>query len=891
MKIKINFLPLSILIVVFLHSTLYSQGLAERKWANSAKIELISADNYETTIKVSISDFDMNDVQTQRGIAKKLILKNAYPFIEKDAPELLKVSVSVAIPFGAEMEAEVISKQYTDFQNILVAPSKGNLTRDINPSSVPYNFGKIYQLNEFYPNKLTELQSPYIMRDITGQALSVYPFQYNPQTKVLRVFNELIIKIKPSSSSNILASNKQINKVDSEFEKIYLKHFINYPFLKTKYTPVSENGKMLIICPDMFMSAIQPLVDWRRISGTPTEVVDISTIGATTTAIKNYISNYYNTNGLTYVILVGDAPQIPTFTVSGGGSDNTYSYLVGNDHYPDIFVGRISAENITHVQTQVQKILSYEIYPQSNDGWLNRGIGIASQEGPGDNNEYDYQHVRSMRQDLLNYEYVSMSELYEGNQGGMDANGDPTAAMVSDEVNNGASIILYTGHGSNTSWGTTGFSNTNINSLTNYNKWPFIWAVACVNGNFTSTTCFAEAWLRATNNGQPTGAIATLMSTINQSWNPPMCGQDEMVDILTEQVNGNIKRSFGAISMHGCMKMNDVYGTQGDEMTDTWNIFGDPSLFVRTDTAKTMNISHSNIALLGATSVQIQCNTNDAKVTLSINGNAIASEFVVNNNAVLNFSPLTQLDSIKVALRGITQLQGRVLETYGIGSQLGGKLLASITAIPTLTSPPPVVNNGAEYPYQIPYPNWVKVDLRQFKLTADKSFVVQFPVGAAYPATNRVMCTYYPSDASYHSFAYQSTNNPPRWVYYSVSGRDGYIFLFLIRAYVSSPGTNIEGPIEILPSAFSLEQNYPNPFNPETIISYSLPKQSRVQIKIFDITGKEIRTLIDEERAAGKYNILWDSRNNLGQKVSSGIYIYKIIADNFVQTKKMVLAK
>jgi hypothetical protein len=656
MKIKINFLPLSILIVVFLHSTLYSQGLAERKWANSAKIELISADNYETTIKVSISDFDMNDVQTQRGIAKKLILKNAYPFIEKDAPELLKVSVSVAIPFGAEMEAEVISKQYTDFQNILVAPSKGNLTRDINPSSVPYNFGKIYQLNEFYPNKLTELQSPYIMRDITGQALSVYPFQYNPQTKVLRVFNELIIKIKPSSSSNILASNKQINKVDSEFEKIYLKHFINYPFLKTKYTPVSENGKMLIICPDMFMSAIQPLVDWRRISGTPTEVVDISTIGATTTAIKNYISNYYNTNGLTYVILVGDAPQIPTFTVSGGGSDNTYSYLVGNDHYPDIFVGRISAENITHVQTQVQKILSYEIYPQSNDGWLNRGIGIASQEGPGDNNEYDYQHVRSMRQDLLNYEYVSMSELYEGNQGGMDANGDPTAAMVSDEVNNGASIILYTGHGSNTSWGTTGFSNTNINSLTNYNKWPFIWAVACVNGNFTSTTCFAEAWLRATNNGQPTGAIATLMSTINQSWNPPMCGQDEMVDILTEQVNGNIKRSFGAISMHGCMKMNDVYGTQGDEMTDTWNIFGDPSLFVRTDTAKTMNISHSNIALLGATSVQIQCNTNDAKVTLSINGNAIASEFVVNNNAVLNFSPLTQLDSIKVVVTAYNKI-------------------------------------------------------------------------------------------------------------------------------------------------------------------------------------------------------------------------------------------
>lgn len=256
---------------------------------------------------------------------------------------------------------------------------------------------------------------------------------------------------------------------------------------------------------------------------------------------------------------------------------------------------------------------------------------------------------------------------------------------------------------------------------------------------------------------------------------------------------------------------------------------------------------------------------------------------------VFDAVPGMKLDSIKVALRGTVPLQGRVLETLGTGSQLGGKLLANITATSSLSAPPAVVNPGAEYPYQIPYPNWVKVDLRSFNLTADKSFVVEFPIGAAYPASNRVLSTYYASDASYHSFSYQSANS--RWVYYSVSGKDGFIFLFLIRAYVSSPGTGIEGPIEVLPSAYSLEQNYPNPFNPETIISYNLPKQSRVQIKIYDITGNEIRSLIDEEKSAGKHNILWDSRNNFGQRVSSGIYFYKIVADNFIETKKMVLMK
>ncbi|KAF0151618.1 MAG: hypothetical protein FD143_1751 [Ignavibacteria bacterium] len=93
------------------------------------------------------------------------------------------------------------------------------------------------------------------------------------------------------------------------------------------------------------------------------------------------------------------------------------------------------------------------------------------------------------------------------------------------------------------------------------------------------------------------------------------------------------------------------------------------------------------------------------------------------------------------------------------------------------------------------------------------------------------------------------------------------------------------------PYEFKLEQNYPNPFNPSTIISYTVPKQSRVQIKIYDVIGNEVRSLIDEDKNAGKYNILWDSRNNTGSRVTSGVYLYKIFADGFTETKKMMLVK
>ncbi|NWF90605.1 MAG: T9SS type A sorting domain-containing protein, partial [Ignavibacteriaceae bacterium] len=96
---------------------------------------------------------------------------------------------------------------------------------------------------------------------------------------------------------------------------------------------------------------------------------------------------------------------------------------------------------------------------------------------------------------------------------------------------------------------------------------------------------------------------------------------------------------------------------------------------------------------------------------------------------------------------------------------------------------------------------------------------------------------------------------------------------------------------QMIPSAFNLFQNYPNPFNPSTRISYSLPQASYVKIKIYDLLGVEVKTLLESEQSAGLYNIQWNGENNFGSKVSSGTYIYRLEAGNFVQSKKMVLLK
>ena len=96
---------------------------------------------------------------------------------------------------------------------------------------------------------------------------------------------------------------------------------------------------------------------------------------------------------------------------------------------------------------------------------------------------------------------------------------------------------------------------------------------------------------------------------------------------------------------------------------------------------------------------------------------------------------------------------------------------------------------------------------------------------------------------------------------------------------------------EPIPEVFALHQNYPNPFNPTTQIRYDLPEDANVNITIYDIMGRSIKSLVNSNQTAGYRSIRWDGKNNLGEGVSAGMYIYMIQAGEFRQVRKMVLLK
>ena len=645
---------ITLLLVMLTVVTFGQQWVAIKSDAPSTiQKTLVASSESSITVNLQVPGFYTMEVNTPRGEANLISVPKTVTTAQAGEPNLPVIAVAAIVGDHQHYSIRVVDAQYTDYQ-MEVAPSKGDFPRTINPADVPYTYGEAYATDAFFPAQNVGLYDPYILRDFRGQNMVVYPFAYNPISKTLRVYYNMTVEMYADGQQgeNIIDRRSTTVTMDPEIKTMYERQFINFNEGLSKYTPMVETGDLLIICHDAFMSAMQPFVNWKKQIGRHTTMVGTSTAGTTTTAIQAYIQNQYNANpNLTHVLLVGDVGQIPgiNFTAGSGWngysgkSDNMYGQVVGNDLYNDIIIGRFSAETEAHVTTQVNKVIYYERDINASDTWLTFGDGLGNNDGPGHFGEYDWQHIENIRQDLLTYNYTTVYQDYPGVSGYSSS-----ATVLSQHINDGVSIINYCNHGSETSWALNNYSNSHVNALTNVNKLPIVWSVACLNGKYDySQPCFGETWLRATSGNvnnpdptQPTGAIGGMFSYISQPWQEPQYGQDEMVDVLTEQHADNIKRTLGGISFDGNMKILDQYGQNANAAKGTylsWILYGDPTLTVRNAVPQNMNVTHASSMSTSATSFMVNAtNGNGALATLTRNNEIMGSATI--NNGVANIT-------------------------------------------------------------------------------------------------------------------------------------------------------------------------------------------------------------------------------------------------------------
>lgn len=570
---------------------------------------------------------------------------------EKGAPALPLFHTTMQLPANGNPEIEVTFDEVTIYDNILVAPSKGVIKRNVEPGSVAHSFGAAYNENAFYPAQVATLKTPFIWRAMRGAVVEVSPYQYNPVTKQLIVYRNIHINLKKNTA--ISGANELDGQTDPVLQSAQQKIVLNPK--SEKYSPMEESGSMLFIAAPALMEEITPLVNWKNQKGIRSALVSTATTGTTDTDIQAYIQNYYAAHPeLIYVLLVGDHDDIPahTYGMSGGEnlySDSYYGQLAGGDYYPELFVGRFSGTE-ANITTMVDRTLEYEKNPMAGD-WMEKAIGLGSNEGDGigDDGEADWQHLRNIRTVLMGYGYSNVSEFYDGSHGGEDASGSPNSGIILPVVNSGVGLFNYTGHGDVNLCVTGNFQSTHVNQATNNGKYPFVISVACNNGTFTSGTCISEAWTRATKNGTPSGAIGAAGSSILMAWAQPMQTQDEMAAIIGETYPENHKTTLGGLFYNSQMSMLEEYPSgSGVEVMQTWVLFGDPSAQFRNKQTLPITVIHTGNVPMNTTSMTVTCDIDGALVAISQNNVLLGSAISSGGQAVITFPTLATNDYLIV---------------------------------------------------------------------------------------------------------------------------------------------------------------------------------------------------------------------------------------------------
>ncbi|MCL5031513.1 MAG: T9SS type A sorting domain-containing protein [Bacteroidetes bacterium] len=185
-----------------------------------------------------------------------------------------------------------------------------------------------------------------------------------------------------------------------------------------------------------------------------------------------------------------------------------------------------------------------------------------------------------------------------------------------------------------------------------------------------------------------------------------------------------------------------------------------------------------------------------------------------------------------------------------------------------------------------PVKGWNTIDISSSNITNPNTSGNDFFLGVKYDGKDEPL------------IGLDTVSNGRGWEYNPVNSSwtqlDNYKPPFPATLYIRAVVSEVTGIVEIdnkVPKNFSLAQNYPNPFNPTTTIQYDLPKSENVKLKVYDILGREVAALVDAYQAAGTYKVQWNGRNDRGESLASGIYLYTFEAGSFKSVKKMIYLK
>ena len=573
-------------------------------------------------------------------------------------PELPSYTFSYAIDYNTNYSVTIEENDYILYNNIDLYPSQP--IYNVNQDKIFIKDDLMYSKNTIYPSsKISSKRAS--LRGYDLLTIELVPYEYNAQTKELKVFNNIDVIITESG----LRDAPQRAPRSRIFESMYNNSVINSEDYSDSRS--FQKPSILYICGGNLSTSpyLDPLIEWRHKQGYVVNVVSSDEAGTSTTNIKNYILNAYNNweNPPEHVCFIGDANgsiYVSTYTVYGGSGWSTasgegdfpYSLLEGNDLLPEVTLGRISIRSTTELITAINKIIGYEKNYADDSEWLN-AIALVGDpnNASGISTVITNQYIEQIAQI-----HGGMTDIRTKYTGSTDYDD-----WMRNQINDGVAYLNYRGI-----YGFSGFTTSDVNQLNNAYKLPFIVTITCGTGSFgTETTCISESLYRAGTSVSPKGAVAvvgTAQSYTHTAFN-------NIVDMgIFESILLNGVKTAGEATVYGKIALNEIYPQNPNDnvyLFSTWNtLFGDPALQLWTSPPQNMVVQHDQMVINGSNSFQVTVTNQSGipiegvAVTLSEDYhtfNGIFETQYTNSNGIADFILPDSMDSGNVNVTSIKQ--------------------------------------------------------------------------------------------------------------------------------------------------------------------------------------------------------------------------------------------
>ena len=656
----------------FVSTLTYSQEIILNTNLNS--FDVLDKSENSFSFNSSVNRISYKTIKTEEGNFTKLIIPSYTSSSKIGSPEMLMLNKLISIPKGIKPVIEIISSseqliKLDDYNiSLPIFPKQPSISKGDKFEDIKFYYDNFsYEINDFSFDNLISFSNLGKMRGVDLSRLTISPFSYNPVKNELKIITNLTVKISYDSTVDNLEKY-----YSSDFNSLY-KKCINFIPPSNKDVITTYPVKYIIVSDPAYQVALQPFIDWKTRKGF--EVVEAYTsdpvVGNTTLSIKSFIQNFYDNASInnpapTYLLLVGDIDQVPSFQASGHVSDMYYCEFDGNgDFYPEMYYGRFSASSVLDVEVQVAKTLTHEQYTFNDPAFLDEILLVAGVDasfaptyGNGQIN-YATDNYFNIAHNLTihNYLYGSGSPITSDQS-------QASSAIISN-VSEGVGFANYSAHCGPSGWSDPSFNNGDVSSLQNNNEYGLMIGNCCQSAKFDEPTCFGESLLRANDKG----ALGYIGGSNNTYWdedywwavgstssivsNPTYSGTSLGVYDCLMHENGEQKNDWfitqGQIIHSGNLAVTEAGGAE-QYYWEIYHLMGDPSLMPYIGIPTPLSASYNSILPVGSTSLSITTEE-DAYVALSENGVLLDAKLCdASGTVALNFNPVQNVGNLDVII-------------------------------------------------------------------------------------------------------------------------------------------------------------------------------------------------------------------------------------------------